>query len=147
MEIQAMRVEVALEQPINKDNSDASIGGFAFKYADGATVNFAFEKSLGWVQHSGDSIVFELEDLDDTCSDVPDNMTAEEFVHPEEITEFYHEFMNDAANDTSVVLMKEILWCTFTIDDREYSLSRKVLEQFNQAMLREINDSIRAELR
>ena len=135
MKILSMRVEVALEQPIDKKKSSATIGGFAFRYADGSEVTFDFEDSEGWLQPKGDSIVFELNRLDKDCSSIPKEMTAEEFVCPMEIAEFYHEFLKDSEKDTSTVAMTGILWCTFKINDREYSVSREVLDQYNRDVL------------
>jgi len=141
-----MRVEVALEQPINKENSYATIGGFSFRYANGTTVNFDFEDSEGWIQPKEGSLVFELSGLDKDCSCIPEGMTAEEFVCPTEIVEFYHEFLNDAEHDTGTVLMLGILWWVFEIDGREYSVPKEVLEQYNCGELKLINDSIKGEI-
>ncbi len=131
MKILSMRIEVVLEQPVDKEKSYATIGGFAFRYADGTEVTFDFENSEGWLQPKGDSIVFELNSLDNDCSNIPEGMTAEEFVCPTEVVEFYHEFLKDGEKNTGTVEMKGILWWTFLIDGREYSIPREVLEKYH----------------
>ena len=62
---------------------------------------------------------------------------------PAEIIEFYHEFLNDAANDTSTNLMTCILWWTFEIDGKEYSVPKEVLQRYNDVELKSINNLIR----
>ncbi len=147
MQISSTRVEVALDQPINHENSYATIGGFSFRYANGTTIIFDFEDSEGWIQPKGDSLVFKLSSLDKDCSCIPEGMTAEEFACPAKIVKFYHEFLNDGKNDTGTVLMSGILWWTFEIDGREYSLPKEVLQQYNRVELKSINDSIRKDLK
>lgn len=146
MKIRSMRVEIALAQPINRENSYAIIGGFSFRYTDGTQVEFDFEDSQGWIQRNGESIIFELSHLDDNYSSIPESLTAEDFVCPTEITEFYHEFLNDAEHDKDCILMERILWWTFEIDEREYSLSQEVLEKYNSEELKSIDESIKKEL-
>ena len=147
MQIRSMRVEVALDQPINKENSYATIGGFSFRYANSTTINFDFENSEGWIQPKGNSLVFELSSLDEDCSCIPNGMTAEKFVCPIEVVEFYHEFLNDAKNDAGTILMTGILWWTFEIDGREYSVPKEVLQQYNHGELKSINNLIRKDLK
>ncbi len=146
MKIESMRVEVALAQSIDKKKSYAAIGGFAFKYADGSNANFDFEDSEGWLQPKGDRVVFELTNLDRDCSSVPGDMTAEEFVCPVEVVEFYHEFLKDSTKDTSIVPMTDILWWTFGIDGREYNVPRDVLQQYNCLELESINSTVKEEM-